>query len=209
VTAADRIHAVAQAARDTGDRLPAARRAALDELGGAPGGRSLLHRLFDWVLSWLNQLGPLAPGGSVIAGLVKLAILLGLVVLAAYVLVKLAGLVRSRRAPVPHRSHRQSAHELRFGDARARAAELARTDPREALRLLYSTLLHELGVRRGWRPPPGRSNWSFVRRLGARSEQGAALAEATRLFEGRVYGSLRATEGDVRRVDELVDVVLS
>jgi hypothetical protein len=48
-----------------------------------------------------------------------------------------------------------------------------------------------------------------VRRLGPESSQAEALAEATRLFEGRVYGSLQASQRDVSRVDELADVVLS
>ena len=56
---------------------------------------------------------------------------------------------------------------------------------------------------------PGRSNWTFVRRLGQATSQGAALAECTRLFEGRVYGSQPAAETDVHRVDELADVVLA
>jgi hypothetical protein len=96
-----------------------------------------------------------------------------------------------------------------FAEARAAALRLAPADPLEALRQLYAALLREVGRRRGWRPLPGRSNWTFVRRLGPGSGQSAALAECTRLFEGRVYGSLPAAESDVRRVDELSEAVLS
>ena len=75
--------------------------------------------------------------------------------------------------------------------------------------MLYTALLAEIGRRRGWRTIPGRSNWTFVRRLGQATSEGGALAECTRLFESRVYGTQPAGETDVHRVDELADVVLA
>jgi hypothetical protein len=115
---------------------------------------------------------------------------------------------RGRRSPsVPGAPAAQTA--AGFADARATALRLAPTDPLEALRQLYAALLRELGSRRGWRPLPGRSNWTFVRRLGPATGQGRALAECTRLFEGRVYGSIPAEESDVRRIDELAEAVLA
>ncbi|MDX6548855.1 MAG: hypothetical protein QOG33_2405 [Gaiellales bacterium] len=167
-----------------------------------------MHRLLDWLFGWLSALVPvLGPGGGIVVGLVEIALVLGLVAAVVWVLVRVVGRFRGRSSPA--RSPQLPSREARFAEARAGAIRLASSDPREAIRLLYSALLRELGHRRGWRPPPGRSNWSFVRRLGVRSDQGEALAEATRLFESRIYGSLQSAEGDVRRVDELVDVVLS
>jgi hypothetical protein len=208
VTAAEHVQRVEQAARETEAQLPAARRAAAEALGGDPASKSLLHRLFDWLFGWLDDLVPsLAVHGGILALLIEIAVLVGLVALVVFGVVRIAGGVRNRsRSASPTGSVSQ---EARFADARAGAIGLAGSDPREGLRQLYAALLRELGRRRGWRPPPGRSNWSFVRRLGGRSSQGEALAEATRLFEGRIYGSLQAAEADVRRVDELVDVVLS
>jgi hypothetical protein len=69
--------------------------------------------------------------------------------------------------------------------------------------------LAELGRRRGWRALPGRTNWTFVRRLGPATPQGSALSECTRLFEGRVYGDLPAAGEDVHRMDGLADEVLA
>ncbi len=208
MTAAEHVQRVGQAARETDAQLPAARRAAADALGGNPPSKSLLHRLFDWLFGWLDNLVPtLAPHSGILALLIEIAVLVGLVALVVFGVVRIAGGIRGRsRSPSPVE---RASPEARFADVRAGAIRLARSDPREGLRLLYSALLRELGRRRGWRPPPGRSNWSFVRRLGLRSSQGEALAEATRLFEGRIYGSLQAAEADVFRVDELVDVVLS
>jgi len=86
-----------------------------------------------------------------------------------------------------------------------RAAARARVPRRPP----YAALLLEVGRRRGWRALPGRTNWTFVRRLGPATPQGAALGECTRLFEGRVYGDTPAAAADVSRMDGLVEEVLA
>jgi hypothetical protein len=206
VTADDHLRLVARAARATDGELDAARRAARKAIGGGHPGHSLLHRLLRRLIDWLGQLVPGVPLGGSAAGLLVYAVLIAIAVGA--VVVAIRALRRWRRAPAETAAPRPPL-DPGFVEARAAALRLAATDPLEALRQLYASLLRELGRRRGWRPPPGRSNWSFVRRLGAGSGQGQALAECTRLFEGRVYGSLPAAEADVRRVDELAELVLS
>jgi hypothetical protein len=96
-----------------------------------------------------------------------------------------------------------------YDAVRAAALRLADEDPRAALRMLYAGALGELGRRRGWRPRPGRTNWGFVRALGAASPQASALADCTRLFEGAVYGDAPVAADDVRRADALTEEILA
>jgi hypothetical protein len=206
MTADDHLRLVARAARATDPKLDDARRAAREAIGTGRPGHSLLRRLLRELFDWLGNLVPGVSFGGSVAGL------LGYVVLAAVavgvVVVAIRMLRRRQRGPAAAATERPPL-DPGFVEARSAALRLAATDPLEALRQLYASLLRELGRRRGWRPPPGRSNWSFVRRLGTGSGQGQALAECTRLFEGRVYGSLPAAEADVHRVDELAELVLS
>jgi hypothetical protein len=205
VTADDHLRLVARSARATDGKLDEARRAAREAIGAGHPGHSLLHRLLRRLIDWLGQLVPGVPLGGSVVGLLVYIVLIAIAVGVVVVAVRM--LRRRRRAPAA--AAPMPPLDPGFGEARAAALGLAASDPLEALRQLYASLLRELGRRRGWRPPPGRSNWSFVRRLGAGSGQGQALAECTRLFEGRVYGSLPAAEADVRRVDELAELVLS
>jgi Domain of unknown function (DUF4129) len=203
VSAADHVRGVA-AARDEAVRsLPAARQAARDAVGGHPASQTLLQRFFAFLGRELSFALSAAGGGS---GLLGYAILGGILVLLVWVVVRIVrgrG-ARGRVAPTPVAVSGPS-----FDRARSEARRLAASDAREALRVLYSGLLAEVGRRQGWRAIPGRSNWTFVRRLGPATSQGGALAECTRVFESRVYGTLAAGEADVRRVDELADLVLA
>ncbi|HEY0389321.1 MAG TPA: DUF4129 domain-containing protein [Gaiellales bacterium] len=207
MTADGHVRLVARAAAAVDDRLPAARRAAQHAIGVRPSGHSLLRRLADRAIDWLSQLIPSLTVSGSAAGLLGYVLLAGIVAAALLVAIRsLSGRRgRARRAG----ESRPAAPAAAFADARAAALRLAPADPLEALREIYAALLRELGSRRGWRPLPGRSNWAFVRRLGPGTGQGRALAECTRVFEGRVYGSQPADEADVRRVDELADAVLA
>jgi hypothetical protein len=97
----------------------------------------------------------------------------------------------------------------RYATVRAEALRIADDDPRAALRMLYTAALGELGRRRGLRQRPGRTNWGFVRALGAASPQADALADCTRLFEGAVYGDAPVAADDVRRADALAEAMLA
>ncbi len=96
-----------------------------------------------------------------------------------------------------------------YAATRAEALRLADADPRAALRMLYAGALGELGRRRGWRHRPGRTNWAFVRALGATSPQASALADCTRLFEDAVYGDAPVAADDVRHADALAQAMLA
>ena len=213
MAAADHLARAAAAARHTAHDLPAARKAARDAVGvDHPGENWIsreLDRFFGWIAGLLRHLEfNLSPGGAGGLRLVTWLVILALIVGAVVLIVRVLTRWRPRAGAAPRPSVR-AVEETPFEQARLRALELARSDPREALRALYVALLHELGRRRGWRFQPGRSNWAFVRRLGASSDSGAALAECTRLFEGRVYGSVPAAAGDVERVAALADAVLA
>jgi Domain of unknown function (DUF4129) len=221
--AVEHLGRAAAASRATASRLPEARRAAADAIGVPQHGSNVFSRAWDRVQGWIGDalrwlihlvnlpsIG-LGGGGSVLALIIRLltylviaSIVIGVVVLVARALFGWKPRPRRSRYTKP-----EGPPPTPFEEARAHALGLARSDPREGLRLLYTALLQELGRRRGWRPLPGRSNWTFVRRLDPRSDPGAALAECTRLFEGRVYGSTPAAEPDVRRVSELADTVLA
>jgi Domain of unknown function (DUF4129) len=114
---------------------------------------------------------------------------------------------RRRRAPTA--AAPAGAPATAYAAARAAALELADRDPREALRLLYTAALAELSQRRGWRSRPGRTNWGFVRALGASTAQASALAECTRLFERGVYGDAPVATADVHRADGLAEAMLA
>jgi hypothetical protein len=222
--AIEHLGRAASASRATVSRLPEARRAAADAIGVPKHGSNVFSRTWDRVLGWIGDalrwlihltnfpsIG-FGGGGSVLALIIRL---LTYLVIAGFVVVVVVLVARALFGWKPRRPRRPRAMEPQgppptpFEEARVHALGLARSDPREGLRLLYTALLQELGRRRGWRPLPGRSNWTFVRRLDPRSDPGAALAECTRLFEGRVYGSTPAAEPDVRRVSELADTVLA
>lgn len=215
-----RVHAASQT---TVAKLPGARRAAAAATGVPRHGSNVFSRAYDKVTGWIGEffrwlihlvdlpsIG-LGGGGSVLAVIFRLLTYAAIIAAVVAVVFLLARALFGWK-PRPRRSKTQEPlgpPPTPFEEARAQALGLARSDPREGLRLLYTALLQELGQRRGWRPLPGRSNWTFVRRLDPRSDPGAALAECTRLFEGRVYGSQPAAEPDVRRVSELADTVLA
>lgn len=210
--AADQLARAAAAARTTEPQLAAARRAARDAVGVKHSGGNWFSRQLDRFASWLADHLPnpaFSFGGGNVARLVTWMVLIAIVVGVVVLLVRAAHRWRPGAAAEPRAAVGREQPQSPFDQARSRALGMARSDPREALRTLYIALLHELGSRRGWRFQPGRSNWAFVRRLGPSSEPGAALAECTRLFEGRVYGSVPAAAGDVERVAVLADAVLA
>jgi Domain of unknown function (DUF4129) len=128
------------------------------------------------------------------------ALIVGGVVLAA----RLVPRRRVAAAPGHARAPRPAAYDA----ARAAALRLAEQDPREALRQLYAAALAELARRRNLRPRPGRTNWGFVRALGAATPEATALAECTRLFERAVYGDAPVAAADVHRADGLAEAML-
>lgn len=183
--------------------LPAARRAAHDAIGGHPASQTLLQRFFAFLGRELSFAFSAVGGG---ADLIGYAILAGIAALVVWLVVRIVRGRGRRAAPAGAAAVVRSPS---FDLARSEARRLAASDAREGLRLLYAALLAEVGRRRGWRAIPGRSNWTFVRRLGPATSEGGALAECTRLFESRVYGTLAASEKDVQRIDQLADVVLA
>ena len=203
MTAAGHVRGVAAAQSEATQRLPEARRAAHAAIGGHPASETLLQRLVEFIARQLDVAFSAVGGGQDFIGY---AVLLGIVVLVVWVI---ARLVRGRGARVKTAAPATAAVSPGFDQARGEARRLAAADAREGLRMLYAALLAEVGRRKGWRAIPGRSNWTFVRRLGPATAEGGALAECTRLFESRVYGSAAASAGDVARVDELADVVLA
>jgi hypothetical protein len=214
VTADDRVRRVSAAGHFTQARMEAARDAAESAIGVRPGSPSLWHRVESRIAHLLGSLFPnlsLTPSGGLV-WLLAWGLLLALVLGALWY-----GVVRlvMGRGPRLRRGRRAgtalagAGAPLPYADARASALRLAATNPREALRQLYAATLTETARRRGWRPRPGQSNWWFVRRLGPSTAPGSALADCTRLFEQRVYGSAPTAEADVHRVDELAQVVLA
>lgn len=203
MTAADHVRGVAAARGEAVHSLPAARQAARDAVGGNPASQTLLERFFAFLGRELSHVFSAAGGGSNVLGYGILAALAALVVWLAVRII--------RRGSTGGRPSAGTVVVTSpgFDQARSEARRLAASDPREALRVLYTGLLAEIGRRRGWRTIPGRSNWTFVRRLGQSTSEGGALAECTRVFESRVYGTQPAGETDVHRVDELADVVLA
>jgi Domain of unknown function (DUF4129) len=213
MTADDRVRRVAAAGHFTQGRLEAARDAAESAIGVRSGSPSLWHRVESRIGHLLGSLFPnlsLNPGSSLV-GLLGWGLLLALVVGALWY--GAVWLVRGTRPNLRRRSTGGAfgavGAPLPYADARASALGLAATNPREALRQLYAATLTETARRQGWRPRPGQSNWWFVRRLGASTTPGSALADCTRLFEQRVYGSAPTAEADVHRVDQLARVVLA
>jgi hypothetical protein len=184
--------------------LPAARQAAHHAIGGHPASQTLLQRFFAFLGRELSYVFSAFGGSSNFLGY---SILLGIVALVIWLAVRIAH--RTARSPRSQAAGASTIADTSFDQARSEARRLASSDAREGLRVLYAALLGEVGRRRGWRATPGRSNWAFVRRLGPATSEGGALAECTRLFESRVYGTLAASETDVHRVDELADVVLA
>lgn len=183
--------------------LPAARQAARGAVGGHPASHTLIQRFFAFLGRELSYAFSAVGGGSAFLGY---SILVAIVALVVWLVVRIV-CRRSkggRPVAVPAAGSGPS-----FEQARGEARRLAASDAREALRVLYTGLLAEVGRRRGWRATPGRSNWTFVRRLGQATSAGGALAECTRLFESRVYGTQPAGETDVQRIDELAEVVLA
>ncbi len=214
MAAADHLARAGAAAHETAAKLPAARRAAADAIRTPHHGQSWLGRELDRFGNWLaDHLGfglSLGSGGSSILGLLTYLVLAAIIGAAVWLIVRWVRRASRPQLPSFQRTRAESGDgDPPFDEAKVRALGMARSDPREAVRVLYVALLRELGRRHGWKPPPGRSNWAFVRRLGLGSAPGAALAECTRLFEGRVYGAVPAAPGDVLRIAELSDTVLA
>jgi hypothetical protein len=207
MTAGELVDRAGEAAQRSAAGLGPAGDAARDSFR-APGSghENLLSRFFGWLGERTGSLFPdVGLGGSVtslLGWLIVGGLATGLILLA---------IRAAARARVPRRppGHPAEPRPPGFERARRHAIGLAEGDPREALRLLYAALLLEVGRRRGWRALPGRTNWTFVRRLGPATPQGAALGECTRLFEGRVYGDTPAAAADVSRMDGLVEEVLA
>jgi hypothetical protein len=214
VTADDRVRRVIAAGRFTNAHLEAARDAARSAIGVRPGSPSLWHRVESRIGHLLGSLFPnlsLTPSGSLL-GLLGWGLLLALVLGALWygaVWLFMGARPNLRRRRMAGSPFAAGGAPATYADARAAALRLAATNPREALRQLYAATLAETARRRDWRPRPGQSNWWFVRRLGQSTAPGSALADCTRLFEQRVYGSASTAEADVQRVDELAQVVLA
>jgi hypothetical protein len=206
MTAAELVDRAASESHRANSELGPAREAARGSFRTpGDGGESLLSRLFGWLDDRFGSLFPDVSFGGGSTRIVAWVIILALAAGAIRLLI--GALQRARmpqRAPIAGDEPRRPAFER----ARGEALRLADRDPREALRLLYAALLAEIGRRRGWRVPPGRTNWGFVRRLDPATPQGVALGECTRLFEGRVYGDTPAAPADVHRLDGLAEQVL-
>lgn len=205
MTGGDPLRRVSAGARTADAHLAAARRAARAAIGGGHHGESLLHRLLDAIAGWIaGLLGDLSASGATgpIGDLVLVALIAAAVLLGWRLLRR-----RLRGDPAPAQPAAMTV-SAGFEQARAEAALLAQSNPREGLRLLYTALLDEIGRRDGWRRRPGQSNWWFVRRIGAGTPAGSALAECTRLFERRVYGSAPTVAGDVALLDRLASGAL-
>ena len=203
MSAAGHIRGVEEARNEATRSLPAARQAAHDASGGHAASQTLLQRFFAFLGRELSYVFSAVGGGTNFIGYSILAAIVALVV---WLIVRV---VRARSVTGAAPTASAATSSPTFEQARSHARRLAASDAREGLRVLYAALLAEVGRRQGWRAIPGRSNWTFVRRLGPASSEGGALAECTRLFESRVYGTLAASETDVERVDELADVVLA
>lgn len=158
----------------------------------------LLHDLADFLARVFSV------GSPSLGSALELIVVAGLVVGAA----ALAARLVPRRRPPGLAGASASLAVAGYDAARLSALELADRDPREALRILYGAALGELGRRRGWRARPGRTNWGFVRALGAETPEAAALAECTRLFERGVYGDAAVAPDDVRHADDLARSIL-
>ena len=164
-------------------------------------GSSLLGRLLRRLLADAGDL--LGLHSLALGSLLQLAAIAALVIGAVVLAVRL--MPRRRR---PSASEPAPAPLTAYAAARSAALDLADRDPREALRLLYAAALTELSRRRGWRARPGRTNWGFVRALGASTPQAGALAECTHLFERAVYGDAPVAAADVHRADGLAEAML-
>jgi hypothetical protein len=205
MTAPELVERAARESQDAASALGPARDAARASMRTPGSGEeSLLSRLVGWIGDHLHRLFPDVSLGGGSSRVIGYLIILALAAAAIRLLIGGAQRLRAPRRSQPSPEPRRTAFER----ARADALGLAERDPRTALRMLYAALLSEVGRRRGWRVPPGRTNWGFVRRLDPATPEGAALSEGTRLFEGRVYGDIPAAAADVRRLDGLADEVL-
>jgi hypothetical protein len=209
VTSEELVGRSADAAHRTAGRLADAQAAARNTFRHPGEHETLLGRLLGWIADQARRLLPDVSIGGGPTAAVGWLLLAALVATVAALVVR--GLLAARRPSVslPRRSGPDAASARPFDVAREEALRLAASDPREALRLLYAAILGEVGRRRGWRAVPGLTNWSYVRRLGTASAQGAALGECTRLFERHVYGDEPASAQDVAKVDVLAGTVLT
>jgi Domain of unknown function (DUF4129) len=171
-----------------------------------PPPRSLIERVFDWVLEAIGRLLA-ALGGSGAGGIVGL-ILLALVLLGVGVLAARfsRGLTPSPEvaAAVPG-GRRRSAAEWR---AEAEAQE--RTGAwREAVRSRYRALVADLDSRGLVEEVPGRTAGEYRREVGrALPEAAPDFAGATELFEVAWYGRSPTGAGEAAHLRDLSDRVL-
>jgi hypothetical protein len=188
------------------ERVRAVVREVLSRPEFRPPERSLVQRLYDWVLEAVGRLLA-ALGGSGAGGIVGL-VLLALVLVGVGVLVARfsRGLTPSPEvaAAVPG-GRRRSAAEWR---AEAEAQEGAGAW-REAVRSRYRALVADLASRGLVEEVPGRTAGEYRREVGrALPDAAADFAGATELFEVAWYGRSPTGAGESAHLRDLSDRVL-
>jgi Domain of unknown function (DUF4129) len=171
-----------------------------------PPPRSLIERVFDWVLEGIGRLlaalGGSGAGG--IVGLVLLALVLGGVgVLAARFS---RGLTPSPEvaAAVPGGRRRSAAEWRAEAEAQERAGAW-----REAVRSRYRALVADLASRGLVEEVPGRTAGEYRREVGRALPAAATdFAGATELFEVAWYGRSPTGAGEAAHLRDLSDRVL-
>jgi hypothetical protein len=171
-----------------------------------PPPRSLIERVFDWVLEAIGRLLA-ALGGSGAGGIVGL-ILLALVLLGVGVLAARfsRGLTPSPEvaAAVPGGRRRSAAEWRAEAEAQERAGAW-----REAVRSRYRALVADLASRGLVEEVPGRTAGEYWREVGRALPAAATdFAGATELFEVAWYGRSPTGAGEAAHLRDLSDRVL-
>jgi hypothetical protein len=188
------------------ERVRAVVREVLSRPEFRPPERSLVQRVYDWVLEAVGRLlaalGGSGAGG--IVGLVLLAlVLVGVGILAARIS---RGLTPSPEvAAAVSGGRRRSAAEWRAdADAQERAGAW-----REAVRSRYRALVADLASRGLVEEVPGRTAGEYRRQVGSALPAAAAdFAGATELFEVAWYGRSATGAGEAAHLRDLSDRVL-
>jgi Domain of unknown function (DUF4129) len=171
-----------------------------------PPERSLVQRVYDWVLEAVGRLLA-ALGGSGAGGIVGL-VLLALVLVGVGVLAARfsRGLTPSPEvaAAVPGSRRRSAASWRADAEAQERAGAW-----REAVRSRYRALVADLASRGLVEEVPGRTAGEYRREVGrALPDAAADFAGATELFEVAWYGRSPTGAGEAAQLRDLSDRVL-
>jgi len=171
-----------------------------------PAARSLLSRVWTWLLAGLSELIGLlttTTGGSIV-GLALFAVLVVLIVLVATRFAR--GMSRSPEvaAAVASPPHRSAADWRAEADSHERAGEW-----RQAVRCRYRALVADLASRGVVEEAAGRTAGEYRGEVG-RNLPGAAeaFAGATELFERAWYGRRPTGAGEATRLRDLAGRVL-